>query len=51
MRYLDDILFILGCICFAAAAFGIDWRLGLFATGICLEVSAVLLAKWEGDGR
>lgn len=48
MRYLDDILFAVGCICFTASAFGVDWRFGLFAAGVCFEVTAVLLAKWGG---
>lgn len=51
MRYLDDILFALGCCCLTASAFGVDWRFGLFAAGVCLLVTAVLLAKWGGERR
>lgn len=50
-KYLDDLLFVGGCLCLTVSAFGVDWRFGLFAAGVCLEVAAVLLALWGGDRR
>lgn len=50
--YLDDLLFLCGCICFVIAADEIAGRPAALATaGICFIVMAIFVAKAKGGGR
>lgn len=48
MRYIDDILCLFGIFCICAAAFGVDWRLGLLVLGIGCIVVGVFVGRFLG---
>lgn len=51
-KYMDDLLFICGCICFVIASDAVAGRPAAFATaGISLIVMAIFVARAKGGGR
>lgn len=48
MRYIDDILCLFGIFCICAAAFGVDWRLGMLALGIGCIFIGVFVGRFLG---
>ena len=46
MKFLDDLLCLIGMLCIVCAAFGVDWRLGMVMLGLCFVVSGVLVGKF-----
>lgn len=48
MRYIDDILCLSGIFCICAAAFGVDWRLGMLALGVGLILTGVFVGRFLG---
>lgn len=48
MRFIDDILVLFGIFCITAAAFGVDWRLGMLVLGIGSIAVGFLLGRFLG---
>ena len=48
MRFIDDILVLFGAFCITAAAFGVDWRLGMLVLGIASIAVGFLLGRFFG---
>lgn len=46
MKFLDDILCLLGILCIVCAAFGVDWRLGFLALGAGCIVSGIYVGRF-----
>lgn len=48
MRFIDDILVLFGIFCITAAAFGVDWRLGMLVLGIGSAAAGIFLGRFLG---
>lgn len=46
MRFIDDILCLLGILCIVLAAFGVDWRLGFLALGGGCIVAGIYVGRF-----
>nr|DAN90529.1 MAG TPA: Protein of unknown function (DUF1056) [Caudoviricetes sp.] len=46
MRYIDDVLCSAGMLLISAAAFGVDWRLGLAVLGAACVVAGIAVGKY-----
>lgn len=49
MRFIDDILVLFGVFCITAAAFGVDWRLGMLVLGMGSIAVGFLLGRFLGS--
>ena len=45
MRYIDDILYLLGWICLIVCAFSFEWRLGLIVLAVAFWSTAIVWAR------
>lgn len=46
MRFIDDILCLSGLLFISAAAFGVDWRLGMVSVGISCILTGIFVGKF-----
>lgn len=45
MRYIDDVLYLLGWLCLIVCAFSFGWRLGMVVLAAAFWVTAIIWAK------
>ncbi len=45
MRYIDDVLYLLGWVCLIVCAFSVGWQIGLIGCAAAFWTTAVIWAK------
>lgn len=45
MRYIDDVLYLLGWVCLIVCAFSVGWQVGLIGCAAAFWTTAVIWAK------
>lgn len=47
MKYIDDILYLLGWLCLIAVSFGYDWQAGGIVLGVGCFVTSWMFARYK----
>lgn len=51
MKWIDDILYVLGWVCAVVVTMSIDWRLGVMILSAACFLTAFIIARYRKGGK